>query len=374
MTRLIKTFEDDNNLDNVLAPLSMDIDEVVYIYHHDISQRRINNCTKVIDRYKRIKVSYKRVTEEEIESLIVRDTIADVSAAKYLSIVLYEVALKNDLPIIYYDGQERVIKEYRNHHVLVKHMAKLNIDDIITLGGGKVIDTMHKPVEDPESIKLIYDAVDKARGNYGVFTAFISRINSYISDYEPSRNTYHLSENIIRKILNDEQYEKCKDLGLFKIEGNDLRFKNTDIRKIFNVSGAFLENYIYHKLKESGRFDDILMSSTIEFDDRRWKYPVSCEIDCLVLKDNDLLFVSVKSNKVEKDDINEIKVHNVVFGNHQSRPVICINSDLSDKKPAIYAKAEELGVYVVDSSTFNKDELVKRFLSIFDGTYEYEKI
>ncbi|MBR2577844.1 MAG: DUF1887 family protein, partial [Erysipelotrichaceae bacterium] len=167
---------------------------------------------------------------------------------------------------------------------------------------------------------------------------------------------------------------RYKSLDLFEIEGNELRFYNSDIRRIFMVSGAFLENYIYHKLKESGYFDDVQMSATIEFSDDRWKYPVSCEIDCMVLKNNNLLFVSVKSNKVEKDDLNEIKVHNVVFGNRQSSPVICINSDLSDKKPSIYAKAEELGVYVIDSSTFRDDELVERFISIMEGTYEYEKI
>ena len=117
-----------------------------------------------------------------------------------------------------------------------------------------------------------------------------------------------------------------------------------------------------------------MMSSTIEFNDEKWKYPVSCEIDCLVLKDNNLLFVSIKSNKVEKDDLNEIKVHNVVFGNRQSSPVICINSDLSNKKPSIYAKAEELGVYVIDSSSFQRGEMVDKFISIMEGTYEYEKI
>ena len=140
------------------------------------------------------------------------------------------------------------------------------------------------------------------------------------------------------------------------------------------VTGAFLENYIYHKLIDSNLFDDILMSSTIEFNDEQWKYPVTCEIDCLVLKDNNLLFVSIKSNKTEKDDLNEIKVHNVMFGNKQSKPVICMLSDLSLKRPSIYAKAEELNVYVIDSTAFIKDNIPETFLSIIDGTYEYERI
>ena len=372
--RLLKTFEEDNNLNNVLVPLSIDVDEVIYLYHHDVSQRKINNCSKVLNKYKKLKVLYKKVKEEEVEKYITEDTVVDISASKYLSIVLYEEALKNDLKVIYYDEEERVVKEYNNHKVYSDKMFSLKIEDIVTLGGGRIISMMHKPVQDRRTIDMIYKAVDQAGSQYNLFTAYVSRVNSFLADYENDRNSYHLSDNVVRKVVTDEQYIRYKDLNLFEINGNDLKFVNGDIRRIFMVTGAFLENYIYHKLSESNYFDDVMMSSTIEFNDEKWKYPVSCEIDCLVLKDNNLLFVSIKSNKVEKDDLNEIKVHNVVFGNRQSSPVICINSDLSNKKPSIYAKAEELGVYVIDSSSFQRGEMVDKFISIMEGTYEYEKI
>ncbi|MBR0462733.1 MAG: hypothetical protein IJJ00_08505 [Erysipelotrichaceae bacterium] len=372
--RLLKTFEEDNNLNNVLVPLSIDVDEVIYLYHHDVSQRKINNCSKVLNKYKKLKVLYKKVKEEEVEKYITEDTVVDISASKYLSIVLYEEAIKNDLKVIYYDEEERVVKEYNNHKVYGDKMFSLKIEDIVTLGGGRIISMMHKPVQDRRTIDMIYKAVDQAGSQYNLFTAYVSRVNSFLADYENDRNSYHLSDNVVRKIVTDEQYIRYKDLNLFEINGNDLKFVNGDIRRIFMVTGAFLENYIYHKLSESNYFDDVMMSSTIEFNDEKWKYPVSCEIDCLVLKDNNLLFVSIKSNKVEKDDLNEIKVHNVVFGNRQSSPVICINSDLSNKKPSIYAKAEELGVYVIDSSSFQRGEMVDKFISIMEGTYEYEKI
>lgn len=372
--RLLKTFEEDNNLNNVLVPLSIDIDEVIYVYHHDVSQRKIRNCSKVLEKYKKIKVLYKKVTEDEVHALISEDTIIDISASKYLSIVLYEEALRNGLKVIYYDEEERVIKEYNDHHVYTDRIFCLKIEDIVTLGGGRIVSEMHRPVESRRSIDLIYRSVDLAQDQYGLFTAYVSRVNSLLSDYQSTRNVYRLNDSTVRKIVGDEQYSRYKELDLFEINGNELRFYNSDIRRIFMVSGAFLENYIYHKLLESGYFDDVMMSCTIEFNDEKWKYPVNCEIDCMVLKNNNLLFVSVKSNKVEKDDLNEIKVHNVVFGNRQSSPVICINSDLSDKKPSIYAKAEELGVYVIDSSSFRNGELVDKFISIMEGTYEYEEI
>lgn len=372
--RLLKTFEEENNLTNALVPLTLDVDEVFFVYHHDVSSRKIQNCARVINKYKHVKVLYKKVNEDEIKDLIVEDTIVDVSASKYLSIVLYEVALLNDLPVIYYDEEERVIKQYFNHQIIAKDIFKLKIEDIVTLGGGTILSYLHKPVTDRNSIDLIYKAIDHTKGEYSTFTSYISRINSYVSDFDYHNNKIFLNENITRRIVSDEAYQKFKDLNLFTLNGTDLTFYNSDVKKLFMVTGAFLENYIYHKLKDSNLFDDILMSSTIEFNDEQWKYPVTCEIDCLVLKDNNLLFVSIKSNKTEKDDLNEIKVHNVMFGNKQSKPVICTLSDISLKRPSVYAKAEELNVYMVDTTAFLNDNIPETFLSIIDGSYEYERI
>ena len=371
---LLKTFEEENNFNNIIVPLTVDIDEVIFVYHHAVDRNKIRNCTSIINKYKSIKVLYKMVDENEVEELVNEDTIIDISAAKYLSIVLYEAALKNNLDIIYYDEHERVIKRYKDHKIIANNIFKLSIEDIIKAEGGTIVSSMHEPVKNQEAINIIYDVVENTSNQYSTFISYVSRINNYVSDYEHSGTRYHLNNETIIKIVSDDQYKKYSSFKLFEIEDNDLVFANEEIRKIFMVSGSFLENYIYHKLIDSNIFDDVVMSASIEFNDEQWKYPVMCEIDCLVLKDNNLLFTSVKSNKVDASDLNEIKVHNIVFGNNQSKPVICINNDLSSKRPSVYAKAEELGVYVIDEDSFVNKDISRKFLSIVDGSYQYDKL
>ena len=58
--RLLKTFEEENNLTNVLVPLTLDVDEVFFVYHHNVSSRKLQNCARVINKYKHEKVLYKR--------------------------------------------------------------------------------------------------------------------------------------------------------------------------------------------------------------------------------------------------------------------------------------------------------------------------
>ena len=372
--RLIKAFDDHDNFSNVIVPLSLDIESVVYVYHHDINENKKENCLKVIKNHKNIEVKFLKIEEDEISNLIKDNEIIDVSANKYISLVLCGYALKNDLEIIYYDGLDRIIKEYHSHKIICDELVKLSIEDLLTLNGGRIVSSLHRPCKDKKTVELIYSAIEKNKKDYSVFTNYVSKINSLIINCEHKDNIYYINDNIKNKITSDENFQRYNELGLFKIEDNKVIFYNTEIRKLFLVSGTFLENYIYHKLIDGNLFDDVKMSVTIEFNSEQWRYPVNCELDCLILKDNNLLFTSIKSNKVETDDLNEIKVHNVMFGNEYSKPVVCINNDLNVKRPNIYAKAEELGIYIIDETTFLNGNIARVFLSIIDGTYNYEKI
>lgn len=372
--RLVKTFEEENNFNNAIVPLTMNVDEVVFIYHHDISKKRSDACKHIITKYKNIDVIFKQVEDYEVENLLDENTIIDISASKYLSSVLFENALKMKLNIIYYDEENEVIKCYNQHKIIAGAIFKLNIEDIIELGGGEIISNLHEAVKENLSKELIYKAVENKNGNYSSFINFVNRVNQSINDFKYEGNVYYTNKQVVEKIMSDDQSKKFSDLNLFRIEDTKIIFANEEIRKIFTVSGAFLENYIYHKLVDSKKFDDIIMSAKIKFNIEQRKYPVTCEIDCIVLKDNRMLLTSIKSNKVDVDDLNEIKVHDIMFGNKQSKPAICLHSDLSENKPSVYAKAEELKVYIIDEDSFVDNKIVDKFLSIIDDTYKYDKL
>ena len=368
--KLIKAFNEHNNFNNAIVPLSLDINEVLFVYHHDIDNKIFNLCEKVIQKYKNIKINYVNV--KKIEDYFNDDALIDVSAKKYSSLVLYEKALKDNKTIIYFDEEEKSIKDYKLHQTITNKLFKLNIEDIVTLSGGKIISTLHNPVKQKETIDLIYKTIDSTVNNYSEFISFVSKINSYLNNCDNDSKHYYLNNETLNKIVNDNNYLKFKNLDLFTIDNNVLTFTNSEIAKLFTVSGTFLENYIYNKLIDSKKFDDVKMSVKIDFSNKQ-KVPVTCELDCLVLKDNNLLFTSIKSNKVEPDDLNEIKVHNLMFGNEYSKALICIYNELSENRPGVYAKAQELGVYVIEACMF-KSGIVDAFTNIINNTYKYEHI
>ncbi len=376
--KLLTVYDDVDPLNNVISPLTIEADEIFYVYHHDIPDSSFENIAKVLLRYRDIRINFIKLIDDsrQLNEIFSQNEgiVVDVGGARYLSLLLFETVKDKENQIIYYDDDENVIKDYRSHSIIYHDVFKLQIEDVLNLRGGEIKEYMHRSAEDEKSRNAIISLFEKNMDNYGSFIRFLTRLNSLINnrDYMGS-NTYQLSEGDRFDLMSDAVYDKVSDL--FTIDGkNRLRFSTRKLKEMVSVSGAFLENYLYIKLTESGKFDDVKMSTVIDFSDDKYIYPVRCEIDCLIIKNNKLLFVSCKSSKADASTLNEIYVHNHRFGNVLSLPVLCVCEELDRKYPSTYAKGEELGIYLVDRSSFVNGDICDVFSSILDGTYVYDKV
>ena len=377
MAKLVTVFDNNDPLNNVVSELSLDVSDIYYIYHHHLDKDIIRNNDKVIKKYKKVKTHYLELKddEKEIMKLLNSDkkVIADVGGAKYLSLVLFELAYKNGNQLIYYDDEENVVKDYVTHKIYKHKVISLKAEDILKIGGGSIKSIMHEPIKDHKSKRILVEIVENNIDDYPGFVRYIGKLNSLLSknSYRGKR-VYQLNNEKIHNIVTDKYYKKSKQL--FTIEENKIIFATEKLRQMVCTSGTFLENYIYIKLLESKKFDDVTMSVVVDFSNDKYNIPVVCEIDCLVVKDNKMLFVSCKSSKAETDDINEIYVHNSKFGNLLSKPVLCVGEDLDRKFPSVYAKAEELNVYIADKSSFLKEGIANTFVNIINDKYIYDEV
>lgn len=368
----------DTSVDNIINALTLGIDEVTFIYRHDIEERHRNSITNIINHYAKMKINFMKVDDKDDVSRIIddnQDIVADISGGRFLTMVLFEAALKKNIPIIYYDDEENCIKSYHEHQVITKDVFKLSIKDIIELGGGRITNQMHHAPDDQRTKEIVKNCVEASFDCYPKFIAFIQRLNGIISASSKANDyTYYLSEKNLNKLEAEEYHHKYQKLGLYELVDNRLCFDSLAIIKMINASGAFLESYLYYLLLDSKLFDDVVMSSVIDFSSKKNRYQVVCEIDCMIIKDNRLLFVSCKSNKIETPSLNEIKMHDYTFGNKLSNSVLCTLDDLNTNSPSIYAKAKELEVAVVDTTSFIKGTVATDFLSIIEGNYKYENL
>ncbi len=376
MKAIIKVFDDKEYLNNVIVPLSIDVDTVVYIYHHKQDKNLLKNNDHVLKKYRSFNTFYHELKndEEEIENILKQhqEIIVDISSNRYLTMLLFEKALRYGHKIVYYDGDENVIKDYRRHEIIIDKVFSLTIKDILRLSGGIIKHHMHDEPDtnDEKTDKIITSIVNEHLDDYSSFIAYVQKVNHLIRKNE--NGSFYLSDKDIEKIKTDPMYGQTSKYHLFTINNNKLSFLNKMMENLFRVSGTWLEAYLYLELKKSNKYDEVIMSAMIDFADRNNdNYPVACEVDGMVLKNNHLCFISIKSNKVETDALNEIKTHQERFGNRLSRPVICTLDKLSEDNPSIYLKAQSLKIAVIENIHFKNKSIYKILNKIFDNTYTY---
>ena len=128
MAKLVTVLDNNDPLNNVISELSLDVTDIFYIYHHHIDKAVLNNIDKVIKKYKKVKTHFLQLKDDGKEILKIlksdKKVIADVGGAKYLSLLLFELAYKNGNQLIYYDDEENVIKDYISHKVYKSKVFK----------------------------------------------------------------------------------------------------------------------------------------------------------------------------------------------------------------------------------------------------------
>lgn len=374
---LLKVYNHKDYLTNVLVPLSMDYSKVIYLSHREYKNRQKYYLCKILAN-KNIISDFLVLKDDEndIKHLLDYYNLADIDigSANYLSLFLFERCINTKCKIIYYDDLECVIKDYRSHKVITDKIYSLNIEEMVNLAGANLITNMHRApdIKDTVNNHKIIRIVDSCLDRYSTFTNFISHIMQIIANH--NKLSINLNDSEYKYIINNPIYKIVSNERVMWIEEKRLKFLNNLFLELFRNAGAWLESYLYIKIAESQKFDDVIMSAVIEFKDKEVRYPISCEIDVIALRDNHLALISCKSNKVSTDAINEIKVHNLVFGNNLSKPIICTIEDLNIKNPAIFKKAQELEVAIMDVTTFMNNAVILVLDKILNGTYKYEKV
>ena len=270
MNKLLTVYDDKEPLNNVISELSLDVDEVFYVYHHEVSRAAFNNITKVIKSHKNLKLHFIQLEDDlkQLNELLDDNTIVDVGGAKYLSLLLFEMCNKRNNQIIYYDDEENCIKDYRTHKVLDIEVARLNIEDVLRLRGGEIVSQLHHNVTEKENKDIIIKMVESNLHDYSSFIKYMTLVNNKMSDNNYlGNNEYAINKGDYAQLVTQNDFNNIEEL--FDLEEDRIRFKNRKIRDIVTVSGTFLENYLYIRLSELNYFDDIKMSVIIDFADFR---------------------------------------------------------------------------------------------------------
>ena len=376
---LIKVFDEYEYLYNVMIPLSLPFKHIVFLHRSNLNcdMKVVKNATELLKSKGRT-VKFLEIKEDrnDIEKLLNDSSQATIDIGgshRYLSFYLFEKVITQDRPIIYYDMIENVIKNYRTHSVITKDLYRFSIKEMISLSGALYLENMHQTpdLKDEEMLTSVKGVIEDSVEDYQAFTRYIGTLSQVLP---PLEGQVILEDKQIQTITQHPLYKRLVKHHIMSVEGHELKVGNPIYRHLLKNIGSWLECYLYIEMQKSGLFDDVKMSAVIDYLERGGNCPISCEIDVVGIQNNRLILISCKSNKVETEALNEIKVHNLSFGNFLSRAAICTMDDLNVKNPIVFRKAKEYDVAIIDKTAFAHKSVALVLNKILEGTYEYEKI
>ena len=167
--------------------------------------------------------------------------------------------------------------------------------------------------------------------------------------------------------------EKGYIINLIK-DGNDrvsFTYATAQIKELLTTAGKMLEIYIYHSVKELGKFDDVVSGYEIDWEGTDAKN----EMDCIITKGFRALFVEVKARQdIEQGFYFKLEKLTDKFG---VNPIAVLVADTQEKPFYDHAQVNNIqrtrGKMMDVVTIWREDEIQnigETLLSVLDGSYK----
>lgn len=350
-------------LENVISMLNYRFDKVVYFGY----PKMIEEKEKVLDSFLKSVCEVKEVefvpiiedavtdtifvmqNELERESAKGNDLFFDVTGGEDLLLVACGIlAERTRVAFHYYDVENNRIIEFENEgrkmlsESAVYNPIKLDVEEYISLYGGKINETLHKEYkstaqskEERKTIDAIWEVYARNISKWNLFCDFLKKYVNAGNDLSVNFKVSTLSNrgNEYKKAVSDmvwiseviEEFEKSGVIVENKSDRNILRFRfiNEFAKEYIWESGSILEMHTFLEMKEES--DNCRVGVHIDWDgeihDKSFM-DVTNEIDVISIKNNIMTFISCKSGNLDKSALYELDAVASRFGGKYVKKVI----------------------------------------------------
>jgi len=151
-----------------------------------------------------------------------------------------------------------------------------------------------------------------------------------------------------------------------RINSTEVAFRYTSraIGRYLRDVGIWLELYLYVSMVKSGLFDHVDINTVVSWDDSDDQTDTINEIDLIATAGVGRMFISCKTATPDNAALNEIATLARRFGGKYAVPVLATMGDLKTDSPAVFRRAVEMGIVVLDADDLESDALARKLKSI----------
>ena len=363
--------------ENIISPLVFDFERIVYLYdeHHDYKNKR-RTLIDLLNKKGITNIEFIEVKDHEsdcFDRLVEKypDAMFNLSnGSRTLLVQMARFCERTNQKCYTLNFQRKFFQNISGCDELKNKfkVPHIKIEDVIGLSAGEIIKTSHAlpdlSNELKQDMKRIIQLMNRDSSSW---TRLLAQFAKSIREDDESDTSVWLdvqSDAGQKKML-----EGLSQIGVLQVfeHGKRLRvvFKNRTLMNMLKDSGAWLEYQSYLECLNSGYFDDVRISTVVDWNkmSRNHNDP-TCEIDLIVIKNCIPVFVSCKMNKCTALDLYEIKLLSQKLGGTLGKAAVISKApSLKDNEP-LYLKAKELGICLIREKEIESSQIASTLLDL----------
>lgn len=377
-------YYDKDVLKNIMAPLTLRPDKVVYLYDSGLKDmtvfRSLETCfTKHMPQIQveqipvdiRTVEQIRQATCHVVERFGAANCMLELTGGSELMMIAgYKAGRETGIRLLHTDLVRRCITDVETDEVLAE-TTTLSLEDFVDAKGACFMGESHRPPQ-----RERYDAITRmARYLFRHLQEWKSTC-SYLQTvasrglphelYMESRRNIHMKNG--KPVAPDREILKeFQRLGFLKnlvMDDDWVRFSFCTIEdKQYCISyGVWLELYVYIAAADSDVFDDVKLGTMIDWNAYDGLKIGGNEIDVLLMDDSLPVFISCKLRDADTAALNELVIAKKRLGGWFSKGVIVTFSKEKKEGTGTYERAKELGLELLDARDILAEDFPKRLV------------
>jgi len=379
-------FYDKDILKNIVAPLSLKPQKVVYLYDRGITDMTIFTSLEkclcrsipgmVLERYPVDIGSVEKIVQQVhhvVDYNGVEGCGMELTGGSELMIIAgFRAGLKRGIQLLHTDLLNNCIEDLNTHEV-VAEAVRLTLEDFVDAKGARFIGESHAaPMPSRfEAIKEMAMFLFRHLEEWKPTCSFIQTVASktqphdlYIESKTKIRMKNGKTVYPAKKVL--KEFQRLGFIrNLIMEDGGRVQFSFCSLEdKRYCIGyGVWLELYVYIAAYQSGGFDDVKLGTMIDWDAYDRMTIAGNEIDVIMMERSLPIFVSCKLRNIDTAAINELLIAKKRLGGWFSKGIIvAFTEEKNAQNSGVHKRSRELGIDILDKNDILSDNFMERLV------------
>lgn len=383
MKVLIELFDKDT-LKNIVAPLTLRPDKVVYLYDRGMEDRNafrslitcfrksmphivVEDIPVDISSVRTLRAAVCRVAERYEAA---NCTLELTGGSELMMIAAYQAGVEMGMRMVHTDLVKGCITDIETDERLTDTVT-LTLENFIDAKGACFMGESHQP---PQAER--YDAINRMarylfrhlhewKTTCSWLQTVAARGFSHELQLESRRNIHTKGGKPIAP--NDEillEFEKNGFLQALELEKNGIRLRFSSLQeKQYCINyGVWLELYVYVAAASSGAFQDVKLGTMIDWNVYDGLKIGGNEIDVMLMEDSLPVFISCKLRDADTAALNELLIAKKRLGGWFSKGIIVTFSREKQEDTGTYERCKMLGLEMLDARDILAEDFRERLV------------